>query len=474
MPVSAWLWDTRARPTGASAVLDALRNGGVDVRRIGNAEDALGAGIVLFDSAVRGGERVRELGPGRRVLAVAAPGSSCAGAGEWELLRQGAADVARWDEMPDPGASIGARLTRWAEIDDVLRSDLVSENLVGRAPAWLAFLELLAEAALFTEAPILITGETGTGKELAARFVNTIDRKRAGKELIVVDCTTIVPELAGSELFGHERGAFTGAVGARDGAFALAHGGTLFLDEVGELPLALQAQLLRAVQEKTYKRVGGNTWQTADFRLICATNRDLKAEVAQGRFRADLYYRIAGVTARAPALRERQEDVILLAEHFLREWAGEDARFSTAVREFLESRTYSGNVRDLRQLVHAISLRHQGNGPVTIGAIPVEERAHAPCPTTPTLTVGAGNDFEACIRRAMSQGMGLKEIGRIAEETAMAIALKETGSVREAASRLAVTERAIQMRRAARRDENGANGHHNGTGSNGEHVRLGR
>src|SRR6185295_226461 len=150
------------------------------------------------------------------------------------------------------------------------------------------------------------------GKELLARVIHALDPRPDKGELVVLDCTTIVPELSGSEFFGHERGAYTGAVGPRDGAFALAHGGTLFLDEIGELPLALQAQLLRVVQEGTYKRVGGNAWHKASFRLVCATNRDLKEEVARGRFRGDLYHRLATNASRLPPLRDRVEDILVL------------------------------------------------------------------------------------------------------------------------------------------------------------------
>src|SRR5437763_9151048 len=135
------------------------------------------------------------------------------------------------------------------------------------------------EAAFFTDAPVLSTGETGTGKELIARLVHSLDARSKKRDLVVVDCTTIVPTLSGSEFFGHERGAFTGAVSTREGAFALADGGTLFLDEVGELPLTLQPRLLRVLQEHTYKRVGGNLWQEAKFRLVCATNRNLETEI---------------------------------------------------------------------------------------------------------------------------------------------------------------------------------------------------
>src|SRR5690606_31880967 len=136
--------------------------------------------------------------------------------------------------------------------------------------------------------------------------------------LVILDCSTIVPELAGSEFFGHERGAFTGALITREGAFALADGGTLFLDEIGELPLHLQVQLLRVIQEGTYKKVGSNTWKSTRFRLICATNRDLSEEVKKGRFRADLFYRIASWTFHLPPLRERKEDILPLALHFLK------------------------------------------------------------------------------------------------------------------------------------------------------------
>src|SRR5678816_4688946 len=139
----------------------------------------------------------------------------------------------------------------------------------------------------------LIAGESGTGKELVARLIHALDRREPKGPFVVLDCTTVSPELAGSEFFGHERGAFTTAVTAREGAFAMADGGTLFLDEVGELPLALQAELLRVIQERVYKRVGSNTWKQADFRLVCATNRDLAAEEAKGNFRLDLFHRIA-------------------------------------------------------------------------------------------------------------------------------------------------------------------------------------
>src|SRR5262249_51814424 len=152
--------------------------------------------------------------------------------------------------------------------------------LIGDSPAWRRLVRRIVEVARFTDAAVLITGETGTGKELVARLVHALDPRTTKRKLVLLDCTTIVPPLSGGAFFGHERGASTGATPTRDGAFALADGGTLFLDEVGELPLALQAELLRVVQEGTYKRVGSNEWRETQFRLVCATNRELLEHAA--------------------------------------------------------------------------------------------------------------------------------------------------------------------------------------------------
>jgi transcriptional regulator with GAF, ATPase, and Fis domain len=300
------------------------------------------------------------------------------------------------------------------------------------------------EVAAFTEAPVLVTGESGTGKELVARLVHALDPRPAKRELVLLDCTTIVPQLSGSEFFGHERGAYTGAERGRDGAFAMADGGTLFLDEVGELPLSLQAQLLRVVQEGTYKRVGGNAWLKTRFRLVCATHRDLPAEVAAGRFRADLYYRLATVTCRMPPLRDRPEDILPLFLHFLADGAGgPPPELDEPVRELLLGREYPGNVRDLKQLAARISYRHVGPGPVTLGDLPHDERPPGPGGAWPD------PELELSLRRALAQGVGLKDIGRLASETAIRLALgAEEGNLQRAAQRLGVTDRALQMRRA--------------------------
>jgi transcriptional regulator with GAF, ATPase, and Fis domain len=305
--------------------------------------------------------------------------------------------------------------------------------------------------AAFSQASVLIIGESGTGKELVARLIHDLDQRRNKGEFVVVDCTTIVAELSGSELFGHERGAFTGAMSAREGAFALANGGTLFLDEIGELPLPLQAQLLRAVQEHTYKRVGSNAWQRTDFRLVCATNRNLTTAVADGQFRADLYYRIAGWLCRTPPLRERKEDILHLARHFLGQLdAKPSLDLDEPVREYLLLRDYPGNVRDLRRVVASLHLRHAGAGPITIGDVPEEERPAAEAADDDWRNAG----FEGAISHAIELGIGLKEIGHAASEMAIKLALeREQGNLHRAASRLGVTDRALQLRRAKPRDE---------------------
>lgn len=413
-----------------------------------------GPGLVFFDEAtLRLCEFVREASRNgvERVLAVAFPHSAPASEWSWRLLQAGASDVFSWNHSDTPAEEIAARLARWADVDRLVDSPLIRNNLVGQSSSWSSFLRRIVEAARFTDAStILIMGETGTGKELAARLIHTLDPRPDKRDLVVLDCTTIVPELSGSEFFGHERGAYTSAVATREGAFALANGGTLFLDEVGDLPLTLQAQLLRVIQERTYKRVGGNTWLKTDFRLVCATNKDLFEEVALGRFRRDLYYRITNWACRLPSLQERTGDILPLVHHFMKELQPNQcpSELDEPVRTYLLQRDYPGNVRDLKQLICRIVYRHVGPGPITLGDIPEEERPLAEFEAKEW----RDTPFEQAIHKALSMGVGLKEIGRAAEETAIRIAVDdEKGNLQRAASQLGVTDRALQMRRAARR-----------------------
>jgi transcriptional regulator with GAF, ATPase, and Fis domain len=409
-----------------------------------------GPGLVIFDhddQEIRTFLKEASQTVNAPIIAIGLSREGIAEADVWHLLGAGAWDVLCWENAEQGAQTIAARLSREEQIDELVHSPLVQKNVVGHSAVGLAMLRQLVELARFTDSTVLLIGESGTGKELAARLIHTLDTRENNGDLVVLDCTTIVPELSGSEFFGHERGAFTGAITARDGAFGLANKGTLFLDEVAELPLGLQGQLLRVVQERVYKRVGGNTWHRTNFRLICATNRDLAQEVVRGRFRADLYYRIAGRIVPMPTLRDRLDDVIPLITHFIRELrpTHEPSELDDIVKDYLLCREYPGNVRDLRQLVARMLSHHVGPGPITVGDLPREERPSG----RQDYDDWCNSTFEQCIRRAIAQGVGLKEIGRIAENMAVRIAVSdEQGSLQRAATKLKVTDRALQIRRA--------------------------
>ena len=209
-----------------------------------------------------------------------------------------------------------------------------------------------------SDATVMITGETGTGKEVFARFVHE-SSSRSKRPFVAVNCAAIPEALLESELFGHVKGAFTGAISARKGRVAMAEGGTLFLDEIGELPLPLQVKLLRVLQERSYEAVGAAESVSANFRLIAATNRDLKTEVAEGRFRRDLYYRLMVCPLELPALRARPQDVQPLFEHF---WnvRGQTRPIEPAVFSILAAYPWPGNVRELENLVERLVVTIEG------------------------------------------------------------------------------------------------------------------
>jgi two-component system response regulator PilR (NtrC family) len=226
-------------------------------------------------------------------------------------------------------------------------------EMIGRSPEIIEIFHLISRVAP-TKANVLIMGESGTGKELIAKAIHHRSL-RADKPFVTVNCTAIPETLLESELFGHVKGAFTGAIANKPGLVEAAHGGTLFLDEVGEIPLSIQAKLLRFLQEREFRRVGGNEGRRVDVRVLAASNRNLENEMEEGRFREDLYYRLNVIRIKIPPLREREEDIPLLVDHFLMKFAheqGKDIRkVSSLAMRVLCSYAYPGNVRELENTI---------------------------------------------------------------------------------------------------------------------------
>ena len=265
-----------------------------------------------------------------------------------------------------------------------LRSAQGLGNLIGRSPEMDKLYRILAKVAQSSH-PVLILGESGVGKELVARSIHT-NGPHADRPFVPVDCGSLVPTLMESELFGYVKGAFTGANRAKEGLLASAQGGTVFLDEIGELPLDLQAKLLRALQEKEVRPVGATHRIPINVRILAATNRDLPAMVEQGRFRKDLYYRLSVVNLRIPPLRERKQDIPLLAAHFLERMARETGTPHTlsddALRTLVEYE-WPGNVRELEHSIDRACTLSSGPGTAPgRSAHPVAELSPAasPCP----------------------------------------------------------------------------------------------
>jgi DNA-binding NtrC family response regulator len=227
------------------------------------------------------------------------------------------------------------------------------ENIVGASPRMQEVYRLIAQCAP-TNSTVLVTGESGTGKELVARAIH-YNSLRKDQPIVTVDCTSLSENLLESELFGHVKGAFTGAIASKRGLLEVADGGTVFLDEIGNIPMSIQAKLLRAIQEREFKAVGDTRTRTADFRLVAATNKDLRAMVTQGTFRDDLFYRVNIFPIRVPPLRERREDIPALAFHFLREAGAELGKRVTHISDgamaLLVNYDWPGNVRELQNMV---------------------------------------------------------------------------------------------------------------------------
>jgi DNA-binding NtrC family response regulator len=254
--------------------------------------------------------------------------------------------------LGDEVVQIGSTLLRVERVEHAPSSPPEAEGfgrLLGTSVAMRRLYPLCQKIAA-SNVPVIIEGETGTGKEILAESLHEAGPRAAGP-FVVFDCTAVPPNLVESELFGHERGAFTGAIASRPGVFEQAHGGTLLIDEVGDLELTLQPKLLRALERHEIRRVGGSRWSRVDVRVLAATRRDLDREVTAGRFRDDLFHRLSVIRVELPALRHRREDVAPLARHFWRELGGEERLLPEGLLMRWEQEPWPGNVRELRNVV---------------------------------------------------------------------------------------------------------------------------
>jgi two-component system, NtrC family, response regulator AtoC len=380
-----------------------------------------------------------------------------------EALKLGAFDYLTKPFDKDEVRQIVAKALKTKALADVEATAAVGDDkdipgarfgIIGESPGLTEVYSVLERVA-DSPTTVLVTGESGTGKELVARALHD-HSSRKSKPFIKVNCAAIPKELIESELFGYERGAFTGAVTSKPGRFELANGGTLFLDEIGEIPVEMQVKLLRALQESEFERVGGIKTIRVDVRLVAATNRDLKKLIAQGTFREDLFYRLNVVSIRLPALRERNSDIPLLVEHFLRKFNARLKKNVTGVEQdavdLLAAYGWPGNIRELENVMERAVLFCDGQklrGEDLPGELRGTSSMSSPSGSVapPTGEAGGAN---VDLGSLPSQG-GLKEHVKVAmsrlERDLVSRALKQTnGNVTHAARLLKISRKGLQLK----------------------------
>ncbi len=383
--------------------------------------------------------RITENYPGLPVIIVTAYGTVSSAV---DALKKGAFDYITkpFDQEELKNIIAKAVKTRTLNEEELLAgpAELETSGMIGSSEAMREVFDVVARVAP-TTTTILITGETGTGKELVAHAVHRNSPRRT-QPFIKINCAAIAENLMESELFGHEKGAFTGAVVSKPGRFELAHGGTLFLDEVGELPREMQVKLLRAIQDQEFERVGGVRTIKVDVRLIAATNRNLRDDVAEGRFREDLFYRLNVLPIHLPPLRERPEDIELLADHFLakfdRKLGKTHAGIDPAVREVFLAYPWPGNIREMENLMERLVLMARGE---TIGIedIPPTVRSAAEGRAAAAVAQGDKGPFKEFIRTHMED----------LERQMILTCLEECGdNVTKAAERLGLSRKGLQLK----------------------------
>ena len=354
--------------------VEEARNGNEGLTHLGKADfDLVVTDLRMPDISglelMREGKKVR---PESRWIVITAFGSIGSAV---DAMKSGASDyLTKPFRDPDELRHVIGRVLREAEAET--RISLLSEELRRQFPSvetiflgeGMERVRKLVNDVAPTTTTVLITGQSGTGKELIARVIHDLSPRREGP-FVAVHCAALAENLLESELFGHERGAFTGAVSARKGRFELADGGTIFLDEIGEISAAVQVKLLRVLQEKEFERVGGMRPLSVDVRIVAATNKNLKGEVAAARFREDLYYRLNVFPVALPSLAERREAILPLADYFLKKFAAAFGKsisgFSPGARSALENYPWPGNVRELQNVIERAVILAQGEIGVT-------------------------------------------------------------------------------------------------------------
>ncbi|MFY0576450.1 sigma-54-dependent transcriptional regulator [Cystobacter fuscus] len=430
-----------------------LRRDGFDVTVAADGEQGLaefhknGADIVVTDLVMpkAGGmevlRAVNAANPDVPVIIITAHGTVDSAV---EAIKAGAFDyVTKPFDQSELSAAIAKAAKAHVVAQRSVRADAKARAaIIGESPQLQEVFKIIDKVA-DTPSTVLITGESGTGKELIASALHGASSRR-DKPFIKINCAAIPHNLLESELFGYERGAFTGAVTSKPGRFELADGGTLFLDEIGEIPVEMQVKLLRALQEGEFERVGGIKTTRVDVRLIAATNRDLQAEIEAGRFRKDLYYRLAVVPVTLPALRERRGDIHMLAGHFVEKYNRKLNKKIEGIADdalaLLQAYNWPGNIRELENLIERVLLF--ADGPlITAKDLPEPvRRAATPVPASPA----------ALAETPPGEG-GLKDIVRMKaaelEKDLITKALEETGgNVTRAARLLQISRKSLQTK----------------------------
>jgi DNA-binding NtrC family response regulator len=435
-------------------LLEALRKDGYDVEGAADGAEAIGRGrqkrfdLVLTDIRMGAEDGItvlrefKRFSPETSVVLLTGFGSM---EGAIEAIKQGAYDYLakpfKKEEIKlvvQRGLEHSRLVRENARYREELRERQGLSQLVGSSPRMLEVYKLVARVSA-GKSTVLLEGESGTGKELIARAIHS-NGPRRDKPFVPVNCAALPDALLESELFGHEKGAFTGAIVAKPGLFEIADQGTIFLDEIGDLGPALQAKLLRVIQEQEIRRVGGTASIKVDVRIIAATNRDLTARLKEGQFREDLYYRLNVVRIVLPPLRERRDDIPMLAHHFLQKFSGVDAQpirgFVPETVNLLRRYPWPGNVRELEHVIErAVSLSH---GPLLL-----------PDDLPEVIRRGAGEVVEAIVESPVEANGGLLSLDALTKLHVIRV-LKETGGNKVRAAKILGIDRRTLYRMAER------------------------